>query len=193
MQSVRAGRLSVAIVVAGYVLALTSVAGGVGRVATPTVRLDSGLITKFRWSAFASRARGPNGGRRPCLTIGLQRVHRPPVPDPLEIPIGDTSCGSVRPVPNVLGVVDEVDRPQVNLLIMGFDSRVRSVALFFSGSLGDKQMPLRLLSQGKAAKARIQPFRYGAFVFRGRSCLTRFVAHSQTGRVVDDSGYMRCR
>ena len=152
-----------------------------------SVRLDSGRVSKFKWSVVAFQ----NGSRsRPCIRINFDRLrHR----NPVEIELGETSCRPVQPLPNLLGVVDELDKPQVTVIALAFPPAAYSVSLFFSGNLKDRKMDLKLLSQYKAAKAKLRPFRYGAIAFKGNSCLSRFVTHSKDGTILDDGGRMRCQ
>lgn len=95
--------------------------------------------------------------------------------------------------PNLLGVVDELDYPNVTVIAMAFPRAARSVSLFFAGKKKDLTMPLKLLSRYKAAKARLVPFRYGAVAFKGQACLSRFVTHAKDGTVLDDGGTMHCQ
>ncbi len=78
-------------------------------------------------------------------------------------------------------------------LVMAFPRKVHSVKLYFDSRVADRTVRLRLLSSHKATKAHLDPFRYGTFAFTGNSCVSRFVGHSPTGRVVYDGGPMNCR
>jgi hypothetical protein len=155
----------------------------------PKAQLGSGKVLNFHWNAFVFRGKGAGGAKRTCLSIGLKP---PSSPSPVEVPIADTSCRRIGSIPNLLGVVDELDRPKITLLVMGFEPRVRSVSLFFAGKVADRTLALPKLSSFKAAKAGVRPFRYGTFAFAGNSCLSRFVAHARGGNVLDDGGRMRC-
>jgi hypothetical protein len=151
------------------------------------VHLDGGPVSKFKWDVLASEG---GSRKRPCLKIVLERLrHRSPV----EIQLGEVSCRPVQPLPNLLGVVDELDHPNVTVIAMAFPRAARSVSLFFAGKKKDRTMHLRLLSRYKAAKARLVPFRYGAIAFKGQSCLSRFVTHAKDGTVLDDGGAMHCQ
>lgn len=153
------------------------------------VRLGGGDIGRFLWSAVAFRSRGHGSDKRPCLELKLHPKH----PELLEIPIGDLSCRPVHPRPNFFGVVDEIDKPRVTMYAMAFPSSVHSVSLYFAGKLGDRTIPLKLLSSAQAEKTGLARFAYANLAFRGRSCLSRYVARSATGRIVEDGGRMRCR
>ena len=151
------------------------------------VRLDGGRVSKFKWDVLASEG---GSRKRPCLQIELERLHHR---SPAEIQLGEVSCRPVQPLPNLLGVVDELDHPNVTVIAMAFPRAARSVSLFFAGKKKDLTMPLKLLSRYKAAKAGLVPFRYGAVAFKGQSCLSRFVTHAKDGTVLDDGGPMRCQ
>lgn len=157
------------------------------------VVLGTGRLGGFRWKAETYRSKSAHAASRPCLHIGFRPAHRPTNPDPLEISIESTGCGPLHPTPDLVSLVDEVRNPKMTAIVMGFPLAVHSVSLYFNGHLKDRAIELDRLSLYKARKARINPFRYGTFAFTGDSCLSRFVAHSGTGRVVYDGGRMDCR
>ena len=183
----------------GMVAALaiaTVLAGGSGPVSASAdvgtkVLLGAGKVTKFRWTARAFRKKGSDSATRPCLEIDLKPLPPSP-PDPLEIPVGDVSCRPFRPTPAVLGVADEIDKPRVEAFVFAFPRRVQKLALEFRGQLKDRVIKLPLLSAEKAKKAGLEPFRYGSFALSGKSCLTRFIALSASGTVIEDGGKMGC-
>lgn len=94
--------------------------------------------------------------------------------------------------PNILSIVDEIDRPRMTVVAMAFTTQVHSVSLYFAGPTKPRTLPVRLLSEKKVRKVHLEPFRYGTFAFAGRSCINRFIARSKSGAVVDDGGPMRC-
>jgi hypothetical protein len=157
------------------------------------VRLGSGRVAGFRWNVDTVRDKGPRGMLRPCLAIDLQHIHKPSPPDPLEVALGGTNCRRFRPTPSLFSVVDELDTPHVTVVGMAFEPQVHSVSMFFSGSQPDRTIPLTLLSNHKAKKAQVVPFRYGTLAFAGSSCVSRFVAHARDGHILDDGGPMHCR
>lgn len=157
------------------------------------VQLGSGRLAGFRWVADAYRSKGRYGASRPCLHIGFEPRGGQAVEDPLEIPVESTNCGPVHPIPDLVSLVDEVDEPKMTALVMAFAPKVWSVTLYFDGRVADRTVQLLSLSKYKARRARLNRFRYGTFAFVGNSCISRFVAHSRTGRVVYDGERMKCR
>lgn len=173
----------IAIIVAGSIIVpQVSASAGPG-----SVRLASGAVPKLRWWVNASRGKT---SRVPCLHIELAHLGER---SSEEIPLGETSCRRVSPLPNALGVVDELDHPNLTVIVMAFPEAADSISLFFRGHVKDRTVPLELLSARKSEKAGLFPFRFFAIAFRGRSCLSRFVAHNRSGGVLYDGGRMRCR
>jgi hypothetical protein len=166
---------------------------GANAVATPssTVHLASGRVAQFKWRALAFRPNSQGGSQRPCLYIGFKPL-RSRSEGPIEIRAESTNCAPLRPIPNLVSVVDELHKPRMTGLVMGFGSEVHSVSLYFKGRTADRTIQLHLLSKSKAAKGHLVPFRYGSFAFAGDSCVSRFVAHSKDGGVLYDGGRMRC-
>ena len=160
-----------------------------GPTPSKTVRLGGGVIGGSQWSLVAFRPRASNTAKRPCLELNLRPNH----PEELEIPVGDVSCRPVRPRPNFFGVVDEFHKPWTTMLAMAFPPTVHSVSLYFAGKLRDRTIPLELLSPSQAEKTGLAKFAYASLAFRGRSCLSRYVARSSIGRVVEDGGRMGCK
>jgi hypothetical protein len=157
------------------------------------VRLGSGRLGRFRWMADTYRSDGRHGVSSPCLHVELERAHRYPSQNPLEISVESTNCSSLSPTPDLVSLVDEIGEPKMTVLVMAFPPKVHGVTLYFNGHVADRTVQLRLLSSRKASKAHLDPFRYGTFAFTGNSCVSRFVAHSRAGRVVYDGGRMKCR
>jgi hypothetical protein len=185
------------LIACGAIVILVAVGGAGSSVVTaasggPSVKLGGGQVGNYRWTALAFRGRGQGAAKRPCLQLGMRRIHKPSPPNPLEGGIGEVSCRPFQPIPALLAVVDEIDTPMFTMLVMAFPPNVESVSLFFNGRVRDRAIPMKLLSPHQARRARLVPFRYGAFAFPGHSCVSRFVAHSRTGRVIDDGGHMRC-
>jgi hypothetical protein len=92
-----------------------------------------------------------------------------------------------------MGLVDELDHPQISLFVMAFGLRFDKVALSFNGPMKDRTVALREISSVKANTARLHPFRYLALAYLGSSCLERFVGLSAEGVVLFDSELMHCR
>lgn len=92
-----------------------------------------------------------------------------------------------------MGLVDEIDRPQVALFAMAFGLQYAKVELYFNGPAKDRTVALKEISSAKAKKANLRPFRYFALALLGRSCLERFVGMSADGAVLFDSEIMHCR
>lgn len=157
------------------------------------VRLGSGQLIGFRWTADTYRPKSRHGASRPCLHIGFEPADHSAPQDPLEISVESTNCGPLHPTPDLVSLVDEVDEPKMTALVMAFPLKVHSVRLYFNGPVADRTVQLHLLSSQKATKAHLDPFRYGTFAFTGDSCISRFVARSRTGRMVYDGGRMNCR
>lgn len=154
--------------------------------APPRVRLAYGSAEKFRWWVDAYR----QGSREtPCLQIELRHMGKT---SPLDPKLGETSCRPVSALPNAFGVVDELDHPNMTVIAIAVPQRSRWVVLYFHGRLADRKVALQLLSPSKVRKTRVQPFRYAAVGFRGRSCLSRFVTLDGSGDVIFDGGPMRC-
>lgn len=185
MHLARAGVAPLVVVVA--VGALVFMASQALAVTPSIVRVDSGLVSKFRWKVDAYRG---GASSQPCLRIDFRRVrHR----NPAEIQLGETSCRAVQPLPNIFGVVDELDHPNVTVIAMAFPPKAVSITLSFAGKKKDKVLPLKLLSAHQAQKTKLLSFRYGAIAFKGNSCLDRFVTHGQNGAILDDGGKMHCQ
>jgi hypothetical protein len=81
----------------------------------------------------------------------------------------------------------------MSMLAIAFPPSVHSVSLYFAGKIRDRTVPLKLLSPSQAEKTGLVRFRYISLAYRGRSCLTRFVTRSSTGRVIDSGEPMPCR
>jgi hypothetical protein len=77
-------------------------------------------------------------------------------------------------------------------LVLVFSRGARKLFLDL-GTKGHKEVALRQISRGKANEIGIRPVSYWAYGFRGRFCLRRFISYNRLGRVLSDSGRMRCR
>ena len=183
MNGVRTAMLAAFLVV---VLALLPVTSAAARARSGAARLGSGSVSKFRWWVNAQRGRTPEV---PCLQIELVPMGKR---SPFEVGLGETSCRPIRPLPNAFGVVDELVHPNVTVIAMAFPEAAQTVSLYFRGRLETHTLPLRLLSEGKARKTGLRPFRYLAFAFKGDSCLSRFITHDSGGHVLYDGGRMHC-
>jgi len=157
-----------------------------------SVVLGSSRLAAFRWKATTYRPNAAHGAFRPCLHVAFQPERQSGANDPLEIPIESTNCAPLKPWPDVVSLVDEVHNPKMTAVVMAFPLAAHSVSLYFRGRLIDRTIKLTRLSRYMAKKARVRPFRYGTIAFIGNSCLSRFVAHSRTGRVIYDGGRMKC-
>ncbi len=182
-----------AVIVVGLQVCMPTAGGADTFPKSSAVRLGSGQLAGFRWTADTYRPKSRHGASRPCLHIGFEPADRSAPQDPLEISVESTNCGPLHPTPDLVSLVDEVDEPKMTALVMAFPLKVHSVTLYFNGHVADRIAQLRLLSSHKATKAHVYPFRYGTFAFTGDSCVNRFVAHSRTGRMVYDGGRMNCR
>ena len=154
----------------------------------PSATLDSGHVADFRWKATVFG----NGNRpfRPCVRVDLQPARHPLPLDPTEVQVGETQCA---PVPNLLSVVNELNRPKITALVMAFSREARSVSLYFNGQIEDRTIPLDGISARKARRIGIAPFSYMAIAFSGNSCVSRFVTHAKSGVILEDGGHMQCR
>jgi hypothetical protein len=184
MSSRKIARLALLVAVA---TASFSVSHSVARDVSEKVRLESGIVSKFRWWVNAYRGRT---SLDPCLQLEIVPMGRR---SPLEVGLGETSCRPVSPLPNAFGVVDELDHPKVTFIVMAFPRNARTISLYFQGQHHDRTLPLEPLSSLKMRKAELRSFRYVSFAFQGNSCLSRFITHDSKGRVLDDGGHMRCR
>jgi len=151
------------------------------------VRLGSGSLRQYHWWVNVHRGQTR---KVPCIDI---RLVDDAAESPLEDEISETSCRSTSPLPNALGVVDELNNPNVTVIAMGFRRDARTVTLVFNGRLRKRTLPLELLSPMKAHKAKLQPFRYFTFAFLGDSCLSRFITHDRRGHILFDGGRMHCQ
>jgi hypothetical protein len=151
------------------------------------VRLGSGALRNYHWRVNVYHGQT---SRIPCIDIQLLNSA---ARSPIEGEIGETSCRATSPLPNALGLVNESDHAMVTVLAMGVPMNAREVTLVFHGSLRKRTMPLELLSGVKANKAKLRPFRYFTFAFRGHSCLSRFITHDARGHVLFDGGRMHCQ
>jgi hypothetical protein len=167
-----------------FSLCLAALALVAGTAEGATVGLKAGASGPYTWSVQASRPGGASGGLRPCLHLAIRGSF---------VPFSDTRCSALERQPLTLGLVDELDTPQVTLIAMAFGARYDRVMLYFNGSVKDRTVFLRELPGSKASKARLRPFRFLALAFLGGSCLERFVGVSSDGAVLFDSELMRCR
>jgi hypothetical protein len=151
------------------------------------VRLGSGTLRQYHWWVNVYRGQSR---KAPCIDINL--INRAGESS-LEGEIGETSCRSTSPLPNALGLVDELNHPKVTVLAMGFPRDARSVTLEFNGKLQRRTVPLELLSPLKVRRAKLQSFRYFTFAFLGDSCLSRFITHDARGRILFDGERMHCQ
>jgi hypothetical protein len=156
------------------------------------VALGAGKVAGFRWGAYAFSQGGPMAERRPCLRIQLS-PRRDVTVDPTQISLDSVECRSLEEVPNILAVVNELEATAVTAVVMGFRSNARDVSIYFAGPTGDRKVALARLSPEKARKTGLAPFRYTALAFAGNSCISRFVVHDKSGKVIEDGGRMRCQ
>lgn len=166
--------------------------GASASTAVPTaVQLGIGRIAKHHWAVVSTQDNGYGGVNRPCLRVTIEPVHRASPSSSADIPVGGVNCGSLRPTPDLLSVVDELDHPKVTVLAMAFIPQAHEVTLYFAGR-SKRDVELKLLSRRKSHKAGLVPFRYATLAFAGNTCVTRFVVHYKNGEILNDGGRMRC-
>src|SRR5262249_9334805 len=84
------------------------------------VVLGAGRLAGFRWTAETYRSKSGHAASRPCLHIGFRPIHPPANPDPLETSVESTGCGPLHPTPDLVSLVDEVHKPKMTAIVMGF-------------------------------------------------------------------------
>jgi hypothetical protein len=188
----RLGRIWLATVSSVAIIAAVGVpgAGGAGGDGGE-VQLASGRAGSYQWRASVFRASGQRDSLEPCLNIKFLPP-RGKESNPLEIPAENDGCGTYRPEPMLVGIVDETHDPSRSGVVMAFSRSAKKVSIFFRGKARDRTMTLKLLSKRRASKVGLIPFRYTALAFVGSSCIKRIVAYSSLGAVVYDGGPMHC-
>lgn len=153
-----------------------------------SVLLDSGARDTFRWNVLAGRDRRQSNARRPCIQTEIQPQETSPVTG---VSFRTTRCGSLASTPIVSALKTDLKSVRAIVLAMAFPSSVSRVVIHAAGHK-KYSVKLRSLSRFKATKARIVPFNFAVKAFAGNFCLTRFLAQSRNGQVLEDSGPMTC-
>lgn len=146
------------------------------------VRLGHGSIGGFHWAAYAEREKSGNP-RRPCITAesGGSRWSSG----------GATVCGSLEPVPILLGHSSSTGKGQRTVLALAFPLHVRSVRLWLRDRKS-RRVRLKTLGAQQTATVGLMRFRYATRAFAGPFCLQRFATYDAFDRVIQISPSMGC-
>lgn len=149
---------------------------------TGKVRLGHGSIGGFRWVVYAERERSGNA-RRPCLTVdsGGTRWSRS----------GITVCGSVKPVPALIGHSSGAGDDRRTVLAMAFPPRITGVRLWFEDRTS-RRIRLRWFGQRQSNLTGLDGFRYATRAFAGPFCLRRYASYTALNHLVKSSPAMGC-
>src|ERR1044072_464725 len=94
-------------------------------------------------------------------------------------------------IPNVISASAGPSAAERTVLALAFGTEAKRVILWLKGE-GTRHLDLRVLSEGRARKARVEPFNYAVTTFVGEFCVKRLRAFTSTDREVSDSGPMPC-
>lgn len=141
-----------------------SIAAGPSK-SSPRLRLAHGHHGKFYW-AVGVEAEAPGRPHRPCMinSAGSRSV---------------TVCGSLQPIPLLLGNASSEGRVKGSVLAMAFPRHVGLVRLWFDRGR-PRQVRLRLLSRHQSSIVGLQRFSYAALSFGRPFCIKRFATYSRS-------------
>jgi hypothetical protein len=141
------------------------------------VQLAQGQMGQFRWSVTVKSERSGNP-KRPCIatitSAGESEV-----------------CGSLNPLPLLLGDSSGAGPGERTVLALGFPEEIGAVRLWLRGKR-DRVVHLALLTDRQARRVGLEPFRYAARVYAGSFCLLRFATLDRNARVINVSPKMPC-
>lgn len=153
--------------------------------ARPHALLAQGKINGSKWRVYAHRSRERYAASRPCIDASIGPLPRPPGWGPF-----NTICGSVSPIPNVVGATDDSGKSLQTVIAFAFGTEVEAVRLKVDPA-GTRVLKTRLLRPKQARAARLLPFRFAVFARAGEFCIRR-IQGLANGTVVNDSGSIPC-
>jgi hypothetical protein len=153
------------------------------------IELGGETTSRFTWEAFAFRASGSQNPTRVCLEIVSARARRPGV---LSVERASPECGRVGPRVEAPVVVEagfqEPARTAV-VVATGTDA-VTAKAVLSRGA--DRHGKFRVLAARRAAKGRVNAFRYALLVPRPEVCIDQIIGEGRTGSPVFETPKGRC-
>lgn len=154
------------------------------------VTLGSGKLSGFRWEVTLQRDAGARGGQRPCVGTGLVESHEPAS---LAFQRFLKVCGALTSStpPNVVSLSVGKNEAELSVIGMAFASSVVTLRID-SGSLGEKELKLKLLNVKQAEVAHTRQIRFAAFAVKGSFCLGRMTAYGKAGQVLFEAPAEPC-
>lgn len=175
---------------ASFWLCSVGIVSATGRNVPRSLTLGSGRLSDFGWEVTLARDAGASGGQRPCIGVGAVNLHAP---------VDQTfqrflkTCGALTPrtPPNIVSLSVGSNTKEVSVVGMAFASSIVALRVD-GGSLGEKELKLKLLNEKQAENGRVSRVRYTAFAAKGPFCLGRITAYGKTGNVLFEAAPEPC-
>lgn len=153
---------------------------------SPHAIIRQGNLKGYKWWVITHRDRGPSAARRPCIDVSIGEK-----PTRLGFNGISTVCGTVDPIPNIIGASAGPAGRERTVLAFAFGLRSRRVVVDL-GERGRRLLSLSRLNTHRADRAKVSPFRFLVMSLVGPFCVHRVSAYDQQRKKVSDSGVIPC-
>lgn len=153
------------------------------------VSLDRGKVGRFVWVAGASRGRGPEGLRAPCLKVATRDLGTASSP-PSPFEGFTSSCGAVDGAAAV-AVTEGEGAEVVTIFVIGLSARARSLSVSL-GSAGDRTLKAHYLTPRQRQLSGLHGFRFAAFAVEGSACIERLISYDSNSKPIYSSSRRSC-